>query len=155
MPGQHAKHRYLVTCFFYKQSCFSTQSQYWLTFSQTELQMLLRFCLIYLSTAPHLPHLYHPATLWFFVGFSCVLGILVPRQLLFYYWLCLLLYWDACSEHSQTSKIELFSKIVNGFPPLTILTKSSILDVWLGSGYASESLCFILLIQTQLLNFHF
>ena len=30
---------------------------------------------------------------------------------------------------SQTSKIELFAKIVNGFLPLTFIAKSSILDV--------------------------
>ena len=36
-------------------------------------------------------------------------------------------------EPSQTSKIELFVEMVNGFEPLTIFVKSSILDVCLGS----------------------
>ena len=43
----------------------------------------------------------------------------------------------ARSEHYQTSKIELFSKIVNSFYSLTIFAKSSILDVWKGSEYTS------------------
>ena len=34
--------------------------------------------------------------------------------------------------------MELFAKIVNGSKPLTISVKSSILDVWQGSAYASE-----------------
>ena len=33
------------------------------------------------------------------------------------------------SEPSQTSKIEVFAKIINGFKPLTIFAKKSILDV--------------------------
>ena len=37
----------------------------------------------------------------------------------------------------STSKIELFSKIVNSFPSLTIFEGSSILHVWKGSEYAS------------------
>ena len=36
------------------------------------------------------------------------------------------------SEPSQTSKMELFAKIVNGLKPLTVFVKSSILDVWIG-----------------------
>ena len=35
-----------TTCFFYKQHFFSTQTQYCLTFSWIEFQMLLRCCLI-------------------------------------------------------------------------------------------------------------
>ena len=42
------------------------------------------------------------------------------------------------SESSQTSKIVLFVKIVNGWKPLFNLAKSSILDLWLDSEYASE-----------------
>ena len=34
--------------------------------------------------------------------------------------------------------MELFFKIVNGFQPLAIFAKSFVLDVWLGSEYASE-----------------
>ena len=44
---------------------------------------------------------------------------------------------EAYSEPCQTSKIESFAKIVNGFMPLTIFAKRSILDVWQGSEYAS------------------
>ena len=39
----------------------------------------------------------------------------------------------------QTSKMEYFVKIVNSLVPLTNLTKSTILDVWLGSKNASWS----------------
>ena len=42
-------------------------------------------------------------------------------------------------EPIQTSKMELFLKIVNSLTPLTILTKSSILDVWPGSENATKS----------------
>ena len=44
---------------------------------------------------------------------------------------------EAYSEHSQTSKMEHFPKIVNSWKPLIIMAKSSILDVWQGSEYAS------------------
>ena len=40
---------------------------------------------------------------------------------------------EAYSEPSRISKMELFTKIVNGFQPLIIFSKSFILDVWLGS----------------------
>ena len=43
------------------------------------------------------------------------------------------------AEASQTSKMELFEKIVNNLKPLTIFTKSSVLNVWLGSEDASLS----------------
>ena len=60
---------------------------------------------------------------------------------------------DVYSEPSQRSKMEPFIKINNGFQPLTILAKSSILDVWLDgkSVYFSLSLkindaaCFFML----------
>ena len=42
-----------------------------------------------------------------------------------------------CSEQGQTSKMEYFAKVVNGWKPLTISLKSSILDVWQGAKYAS------------------
>ena len=49
-------------------------------------------------------------------------------------------------EPSQTSKMDLFAKIVNVFQPLTIFAESFILDVRLGSAYASVvSLCIFLL----------
>ena len=43
----------------------------------------------------------------------------------------------AFSEPGQTSKMELFVKIVNDVKLLTIFKKSSILDVWMGSKYTS------------------
>ena len=47
---------------------------------------------------------------------------------------------EVYSETSQTSKMLLLAKIVNGFQPLAVLAKS--LDVLLGSEYASEyNLC--------------
>ena len=46
---------------------------------------------------------------------------------------------EAYSELSQTFKTELFAKMVNGLQLLTILLKSSILDVWLDFEYASKS----------------
>ena len=45
---------------------------------------------------------------------------------------------EAYSEPSWTSKMDLFAKIVNGWTPLTIFAKRSILDVRLGSEYASD-----------------
>ena len=45
---------------------------------------------------------------------------------------------EACSKSCQTSKIELFVKIVKSKKLLTIFVKTSILDVWQGSEYASE-----------------
>ena len=39
-------------------------------------------------------------------------------------------YSEAYSEPSQTSKMEFFAKIVNGFQLLTISAKRSIVDVW-------------------------
>ena len=44
---------------------------------------------------------------------------------------------ETYSEPSQTSEMEIFAITVNHFKPLTIFGKSSILDVWLGSEYAS------------------
>ena len=45
---------------------------------------------------------------------------------------------DGFSEPSQTSKKELFAKIVNGFTHLIIFAKSSIFDIWLNSECASS-----------------
>ena len=90
----------------------------------------------FLFIAPHLLHLYNSVTFWILVDFSCVLEISVPRQRR----LCLKLNSDVYSEHGGTSKMELFSKIVDAFQPLPSFTKSAILDAWMGSGYASETL---------------
>lgn len=43
------------------------------------------------------------------------------------------------SEFSQTSKMELFAKIFNGFESLTIFKENSILDILLGSEYVSSA----------------
>ena len=40
------------------------------------------------------------------------------------------------SEFYQTSKVDSFLKIVNGWKPFTIFVKRSILDVWQGFEYA-------------------
>ena len=45
---------------------------------------------------------------------------------------------ETYSEASQAPKMELFAKILEGFQPLTVFEKNSVLDVWLGSEYASE-----------------
>ena len=39
----------------------------------------------------------------------------------------------------QTSKMKCFAKIVNGWKPLTIFAKRSILDTYQGSEYASAT----------------
>ena len=46
---------------------------------------------------------------------------------------------EAYSEGSETSKVEIFEKIVNSKLPEIIFSKSPILDVRLGSEYASTS----------------
>ena len=43
---------------------------------------------------------------------------------------------DVYSGPCQTSKMELFAKIVNSFLPLTIFKKRFVLDGWQGSEYA-------------------
>ena len=40
-------------------------------------------------------------------------------------------------EPCQTSKMELFAKVVNSFYPQTSFSKSSILDIYLGTEWAS------------------
>ena len=47
--------------------------------------------------------------------------------------------WEAYSEPCQTSKIEVFAKTVNRLSFLTIFAKSSILDAWQDSEFASEA----------------
>ena len=48
------------------------------------------------------------------------------------------LFTEVCLKSIQRSKMELFAEIVNGFKSLTLFAKNSIVDVWLGSKYASE-----------------
>ena len=40
---------------------------------------------------------------------------------------------EAYSEPCRKSKLKLFTEIVNGLQPLTIVAKSSVLDIWQGS----------------------
>ena len=44
---------------------------------------------------------------------------------------------EAYLEPCQTSKMELFAKIVNDWKPLSIFAKRSILEFWPGSEYSS------------------
>ena len=46
---------------------------------------------------------------------------------------------EAYLELSQTSRMEFFAKMINDWKPLTILSKSYILDIGLRSEYASET----------------
>ena len=46
----------------------------------------------------------------------------------------------AYSDPFQTSEMEIFVEIVNGYLLLTIFAKSFILDVWQGSEYASKNM---------------
>ena len=48
---------------------------------------------------------------------------------------------ETYSEPSQTSKMELFVKIVKSWNPLSIFAKSSIIDVWQCSEDNSEFSC--------------
>ena len=57
--------------------------------------------------------------------------------LIFFVWQCSATI-EVYPEPYQTSKMELLAKIVNGFQPLTIFAKSSILDVRQGSKYTSN-----------------
>ena len=45
---------------------------------------------------------------------------------------------ETYSELSKTSSMELFEKIVKSWKPLTIFAKTSILDIWQDSDYASD-----------------
>ena len=46
---------------------------------------------------------------------------------------------EAYSEPCQTSKMEVFAKIVNSFSFFTIFAKFSILDIWQDSEFVSEA----------------
>ena len=46
--------------------------------------------------------------------------------------------WLFLLKLSQTSKMELYVKIINGFHPLTIFTKSPVLEFWQDSKYTSK-----------------
>ena len=45
---------------------------------------------------------------------------------------------EAYLEPCQTSKTDIFAKIINGFQSLTIFAKSSITDIWQGYENVSE-----------------
>ena len=59
---------------------------------------------------------------------------------------------EAYSQPSQTSKMEVFTKIVNGFQPFTVFIKSSILDIWLGYEYAFGDQAYSLKFKTTALR---
>ena len=79
------------------------------------------------------------------------------RNLMFRYydlvpWFCLqylkkISHTQSYSEPYQTSKMEHFAKIVNGWKPFTTFAKHSILDVSQGSEYATNTLMYIFLIN--------
>ena len=48
-------------------------------------------------------------------------------------------YSEAYSEHCQIFKMERFEKKIEGFEPLIIFAKRSILNFWQGSEYASAA----------------
>ena len=48
-------------------------------------------------------------------------------------------YAETYSQPSQTSRMEVYSKTVNGIHQSTNFAKFSILDVWMGSKYASNN----------------
>ena len=54
-----------------------------------------------------------------------------------FYWIN---FWNAelHAEPTKILKMEFFAKIVNHWKLLIIFTKSSVLDVWVGSEYISE-----------------
>ena len=56
---------------------------------------------------------------------------------------------ETFSEPFQTSKMKFFTKIVDGRKPPLIFAKGSILDVWQGFQYASETLT---LLTTPIVN---
>ena len=63
-------------------------------------------------------------------------------MILNYCWMCnvgvtIHYYTEAYSQHCQTSEMECFAKIVNGWKAFTIFPKQLTLDVWQGSEYAS------------------
>ena len=80
------------------------------------------------------------------------LHVLSSLSLLFnLYSIIKILSTETHSEACQTSKVELFAKLVTGFQPLNVFTKCSILDVWLSSEYACEiiyAICMIKSLQT-------
>ena len=83
----------------------------------------------------------------------CELHVLLSLSLLFNFYSTIklnefLLSTEVHSEASQTSKMELFAKSVTSFQPLTVFAKYSILDVWLGSEYASEIIYAIRIIKS-------
>ena len=59
---------------------------------------------------------------------------------------------ETYSQPSQTSKMEVFIKIVNGFQPFTVFIKSSILDIWLGYEYAFGDQAYSLKLKTTALR---
>ena len=61
---------------------------------------------------------------------------------------------EAYSEHSGISKMELLAKFINSFNSLTTFVKSSILEVWLCSEYASGAILWHINIQVSSIVYH-
>ena len=73
------------------------------------------------------------------IKFSKQIGIQGPGKHLRWNFFCKsLLGSEANWESCQTSKMELFVKLIKNEKPFTIFVKSFILDVWQGFEYASE-----------------
>ena len=83
---------------------------------------------------PMLPHFFHRILLCFFRS------ILICLLKLLYFIYIVMLISETYSEPCETSKVELFAKIVNGLESLTIFVKNSILGIWQGSEYGSRSI---------------
>ena len=65
------------------------------------------------------------------------------KQKFIYFYLSYFVNWtEVYSNSCQTSKVKLFSKIVKNLQPLTILGKSSILDIFQSSECASAVMLF-------------
>ena len=77
-------------------------------------------------------HFFHQ--IHFYSVFFC--SILIFRLKIFYCIYIVVLISQAYSESCQTSKMEIFVKIVNGLKSLAIFAKNFILDVLQGSKYS-------------------
>ena len=75
----------------------------------------------------------HAGFVWWMLIFKISLALQRRRQI--FIW-SMYSRSEAYSIPCQTSEIELFAKIFNGFKPLTVNANSTILDIWQRSEYA-------------------
>ena len=129
---------FLQTKFF-----FNSASQYCLTVAWIQLQMLFRCYVLHINTTiiRHILHLVYLCPVLGLILFILNLGfisifslifIIITDTLCFFVHLFLRISQNSFRSGSRTaatSKMELFMIIVNGFQPLTIITKRSVLDV--------------------------